>query len=360
MKVVEMDSSRRAIKLKIESEEDLWVLYNVICVGDVVYSWTSRELKTRSGSKRKGMVLGIRVEWVEFQPFTTRLRVHGIIVHGPKELDLEGQRHTLSIGIGSTITIIRESGWYGTDYKRIMDACRKTTIPVLIVSIDDEEYCIAIAKGYGVQVISEGYLRLPSKLEASTRSEALRKQLKEVLNKVIDTLSRYEIKVLIIAGPGYVKENLYNEAKNDPRLRNVKIYMENTSWGGVKGVYEVIKRGILIDVLKDHDMVIEENLLDELMYYIAKDPGYVAYGLDDVEYVARARAIKKLMVVSDLVRHPNEEIRRRVEEIMKLAEEQKAEIKIFSSVHETRLKLKNLGGIAAILRYPLSKENVYI
>ena len=36
-----------------------------------------------------------------------------------------------------------------------------------------------------------------------------------------------------------------------------------------------------------------------------------------------------------------------------MAEKQKAEIKIFSSIYDTKIRLKNLGGIAAILRYPL-------
>lgn len=357
MKILEIDNSKRFLKLGIESEEDLWILYNVIKKGDVVYARTSRELKTRSGSKRKAMVLGVRVEWIEFQPFTTRLRVHGIIIYGPKELDLEGQRHTLSIDIGSVITILRESGWEGIDYNRVVEASKKITIPVLIISIDDEEYCLAIVKGYGVQVISEGYLKLPSKFETTSRSNVLKSSIKRIVNQIADLMNRYGLKILIIAGPADVKQYLYEEVKSDKRFKDAKIYIENTSWSGVKGVYEVLKRGTLIEVLKNHDLVIEEHLLDEFMYYIAKDPRYVAYGIDDVEFAAQSRAIKKLMVISDLVRHPNEEIRKRVEDIIKLAEKQGAEIKIFSTVHETRLKLKNLGGIAAILRYPLDRAN---
>ncbi len=357
MKIVEMDKSKRVLKLKVECEEDLWILYNVIRKGDVVYARTSRELKTRSGSKRKGMVLGIRVEWTDFQPFTTRLRVHGLIVYGPRELDLEGQRHTLSIDIGSTITIMRESGWEGSDFKRIVEASKRVSIPVLIVAIDDEEYCMAIVKGYGIQVVSEGYLRLPSKLESTSRMEALRSNLKKIANQILDIMQRYGLKILIIAGPGDVKEYLHDEIKKNSQFSEYKVYLESTSWSGVKGVHEVLKRGSLIEILKDHDLVVEESMLDEFMYYVAKDPRYVAYGIDDVEYAAQARAIKKLMVISDLVHASDEELRRRVENIIRLAEDQGAEVKIFSSVHETRLRLKNLGGIAAILRYPLERFN---
>mgnify|MGYP000504067054 CR=1 FL=1 len=356
MKILARDEKLKTLKIKVESEEDLWVLYNVVKKGDIVYARTSRELKTRSGSKRKGMVLGIRVEWCDFQPFTTRLRIHGIIVYGPKELDLEGQRHTLGIDIGSTITIIREDGWEGADLERLEEACRKISIPVLIVSLDDEEYGIGLVKGYGIQVIVEEYIRLPGKLDIESRSKAIETTLKKICNQIVGITSRYKLKVVIVAGPGYMKEYLYNTLKQDSRLVNIKIIMEHTSWGGVKGIHEVLKRGKLIEVLRDHDLVVEETLLEEFMYYIAKDPRYVAYGLEDVELALNANAVKKLMITNDMLRHPDEHIRRRVEELLKRAEAQGAEIKIFSTVHDTKIRLKNLGEIAAILRYPLDVE----
>ncbi len=353
MKLIAHDEKLRTLKLKIESEDDLWILNSVLKEGDLVYARTSRELKTRSGSKRKGMVLGVKVEWWEYQPFTTRLRVHGIIISGPKELDLEGQRHTLGIDIGSTITIFREDGWSENDFKRIIDACNRVSIPVLIITLDDEEYCIGIIKGYGIQVISEEYLRLPGKLDAEARAKAMENALNKILNQIIGLISRLKINIIIVAGPGFIKEYLYDMLKKDSRLSNIKLFMENTSWGGVKGIREVIKRGALIEALKAHDIVVEEKLLDEFMYYLSKDSRYVAYGLENVENAIKARAVKKLMIISDLVRHPNEELRKKIEELLKMAEKQKAEIKIFSSIYDTKIRLKNLGGIAAILRYPL-------
>ena len=356
MKITYCDDKLKKLKIKVESEEDLWVLYNVLRKGDIVYARTSRELKTRSGSKRKSMVLGIRVEWCDFQPFTTRLRIHGIIIEGPKELDLERQRHTLGVDIGSTITVIREEGWRGPDLERLEEVSKKITIPVLIVALDDEEYCISLVKGYGIQVLVEDSIRLPGKLDVEHRGKVMEQTLKKICSQIVDITSRYGLKIVVIAGPGYMKDYLYNYVKNDPRLSNIKIVLEHTSWGGVKGVHEVIKRGALIEALRDHDLVVEESLLDEFMYYVAKDSRYVAYGLEDVEFAVNANAVKKLMVTSDMLRHHNEAIRRKVEELLRKAESQGAEIKIFSTVHDTKVRLKNLGGIAAILRYPIDLE----
>jgi len=80
------------------------------------------------------------------------------IISGPKELDLKGQRHATGVDIGATITIVREEE-SEADFKRIIEACQKVHIPVLIVALDDEECCIGVVKGYGIQVLSEEYLR---------------------------------------------------------------------------------------------------------------------------------------------------------------------------------------------------------
>ncbi len=351
MKILERDERPRFLKVKVESEEDLWVLYNVLREGDLVYAKTSRELKTRSRSRRKSMVLGIRVEWCKLQPLTSRLRVHGVIVEGPRELDLEGQRHTIWLDPGSVVTLVRDDAWRGRDLQAILEACKRSAPPVLVVALDSEEYCAAVVRDYSLDVAAEGAFKLPGKMDVEARKSALRNSLGTLASAIVDMVSRTGVEAVIIAGPGYIGQMLYERLED--RLGDVELLRMHAYSGGLPGVKEVLKRGAVVEILRRHELVVEEELLEEFMYVLAKHPERAAYGLDDVERAAKVGALEKLMVSSDLVRHYDEELRRRVEEVLRLAEEQGASIKIFGAAHDTKLKLKGLGGIAAILRYPV-------
>ena len=349
MKLLARDEKLRLLKLKVECEEDLWALYNVLEKGDVVYARTTRELKAGSGSRRKPMVLGVRLEWAEFQPFTTRLRMHGVIVEGPKELDLINLRHTLNLDVGSEVTIFKEDGWSREQLRAIREACERTSIKGIVVGVDDEEYCVALVRDYGVQVLMEGPMRLPGKLDPSGREAALKARLRELAEAVASQAKSAGADAIILAGPGFVKDRLADAIRElgEP----APVYRENTSSGGVSGVHEALRREAITKALRGCKAVEEAKLLGELLKVLAKNERMAALSLEEVEEAAEAGAVEKLLVIRDLVRAYDEALRRRVESIMRAAEGSGAEVRIFEADHDAYQQLKGLGGIAAILRY---------
>ncbi|RLF20786.1 MAG: mRNA surveillance protein Pelota, partial [Thermoprotei archaeon] len=202
MKLLGISKNGRALRLRPESEDDLWVLYNIIRQGDIVRSRTTRELKTRSGSKRKPMTMAIRVEWTEYQPFTTRLRIHGKIVEAPREYDLIGQRHTINLEIGDEVLIFKEEGWEQYDFKRIKEACRRSSVSLLTVAIDEDEACIALVRDYGIKVMAEIDLNLPGKYDVAGREHELKRKLSHIAKVVEALVNEYKPNAVIVAGPG--------------------------------------------------------------------------------------------------------------------------------------------------------------
>lgn len=354
MRILYIDEKKRTVKLKVETEDDLWDLYNIIERGDIVYARTTRELKTSSGSKRKAMTIGLTVEWIRFQPFTTRLRVHGTIVQAPRELDLEGQRHTLNIDLGHEVTVHKERGWGKYHLNRLKNACRRSTVRALIVGVDDEEVTIARIHDYGVEPLVNIVLHIPGKVYPMVKAIELKKEIYRVSTKIRELCERFKIEVLVIAGPGIMKELVKEELKKYPELKQVKIYLENASTGGYKGVHEALKRGILLRVLKDYSIVEEDRIMEEILTLLVKDEGRVVLSIDEVERAVKVGAVDRLFVTSELMRSPDEHTRRRVEEILKTAESTGAKVKVFSSFQNAYLQLKRMGGIVAILRYQLS------
>src|SRR5439155_1319760 len=84
------------------SADDLWHLHNLVLPGDQVRASTYRreEVKTDKVRPERGekvrVTLTIRVESVEFQAFSDRLRITGVIVEGPQDL---GRHHTLNVAV---------------------------------------------------------------------------------------------------------------------------------------------------------------------------------------------------------------------------------------------------------------------
>ncbi|MCX8204859.1 MAG: mRNA surveillance protein pelota [Candidatus Nezhaarchaeota archaeon] len=356
-KVRALDEKVRALEVVVESEDDLWVLYNTLERGDVVRAWTTRELKTSSGSRRKAMKVALRVEHLELQPFTTKLRIHGFIVEGPRELDLEGQRHTLAIDLHDELVIYRERGWPRHVLERLKEACEKLVVRALVVGVDYDEAAVALVRGYGVEVLAELAFNLPGRLNVEARQKELELRIRELGELIVSAASKYEASAVIVAGPGFVKEAVASqvEAKGRGALR---VYLETAAQGGVAGVYEALRRKAVARVLRDHELVIEEGLVEELMEALAKRPSLVAYTLSDVEAAVKAGAVEKLLVSGDLLRSVDEEVRRRVEELVRGAELRGAYVKVFSSLHEAHSKLRSLGGVAAILRFSLPAGGV--
>jgi len=352
VKILSIDEKFRTVKLKLETEEDMWILYNVLNRGDLVKAKTSRELKTETSSKRKPMTLKIQTEWTELQPFSSRLRIHGKTVEGPKELDLYGQRHTLNIDLGFEVEVFKDKGWEDYELERIKEACKRTsTVKVLVAGIDYDEIGIAFVRDYGVEVLVESQLKLPSKREPSGREGALKRKLNEFGNTMRELCQRYDANVVVVAGPGFLKDEFAELVEAKCRDLGVKVYTEGASNGGLPGVYEAIKREVILKILEEYGIVEEEKLLNEFLTTLSKNERLVAYTIDDVEKAAETGAVDKLFVTSELLRAYDLELRARVERIVTAAEKGGAFIKIFSSIHRTYNQLKNLGGIAAILRY---------
>ena len=352
MKVIGWDEKRGRMLLQVESRDDLWCLYNVLSPGDLVTAKTLREVKVDDKSSRKPMTLKVRVEKVEFQPYTDKLRIRGVVVEGPDEFGVIGSYHSIAVGEGSELLIEKER-WSKHELDRIFKTSSRKPLKALLVGIDSDEVALVLPHDYGLELVAEVRLDLPGKHEPSKREEVLEERIREISGKVKELIQRLDLKAVAIVGPGFVKECLARELTSSTKVR---VYVDSASTGGYQGVKEAIRRGVLRRVLKDFDLVEEAELMDELLLHVSKSDGKAAYGIEEVRRAAECGAVDKLLVLDELVRSPDLELRSKVEEIIEMAEKRGAKVKIFSSLEEPGQQLKSMGGLAAILRYGLNLE----
>jgi protein pelota len=153
---------------------------------------------------------------------------------------------------------------------------------------------------------------------------------------------------LIIAGPGFIKDDFIQFAKNRSTTLADRAIVVETRRIGRGAVQEVIGKGALDKLIDDIQLVREVQVMDEVLFRIAQD-GAVAYGSREVQEAVEIGAVEKVLIADTLLR---DEMTIR---IIENAEAMRASIVILSSDFEPGERLVALGGIAALLRYRLIK-----
>ena len=353
MRITYKDLKNGVVKVVPESSDDLWLLSTVIQEGDLVRGRTLREVhfgdRGSGRSSRVPMTLTVRVEKTEFQPFTTRLRVRGVVVEGPEKYGVRGKYHTLNIDVGQEVAIMKPGGWPRPLLRKLESAVSHSS--ALVVAVDYDEYAIGLVSSQGVRILASGSLHLPGKDDPG-REERLRQALSVIAKEVISIAERERPLIIVVAGPGTLKERLAGMIRE--KLQDgVRVTVDNASMGGEAGVYEELRRGVVREALREAATIEAERVIEEFEKRLAKEPRRVAYTLPLVAKAAEAGAVEELLVLDELLHSPDPETRRLVDEVLRLADAGRANIHIVGGETPVAHKLRALGGIIALLRYPL-------
>jgi protein pelota len=358
MRILEVNRKKEYVKVVPETPDDFWHLYNVIHKNDFVYARTTREMKIdeKYGRPKRGeripVFLGIRVEEVDWDRFLGRLRVHGIIRDAPEDVPA-GVHHTLSITLNTPITIVKKE-WADHEIERLRRASRTSEKPVTIISIDDEGYAVATTAQYGVDVKIEERVKLPGKLETEKRTAATGVYLRGALGCLRQVWKETRSPIAII-GVGFVKNDFAKFVENeDPEIAKSVIDVKSVNNGGVAGIHEALRAGVLLKTVKQLRISEEAAVVEEILKRLGKGESNVTYGFDEVEKAANYGAIERLVLADAVLRDSEDEKRMRIERIMNTVEEKgKGTTMIVSTESEAGSKILALGGIAALLRFPV-------
>jgi len=358
LKILRRDVKHGRITLIPEVLDDLWILYNVISRGDEVYAKTTREVRfgerydRPEKGKRISVYMGIRVERVGWDRTLNRLRVHGIICDAPEKVGALGSHHTINVTLNKPLTIIKRR-WPKYQLERIEKATRFGISPLIIVSIDDEGYCIAILREFGIDVKVEERVNLPSKREAEMRTSALKGFFNSAL-RALRSIWEAERNSIVLLGLGFIKKDFLEYLREKaPDLARSIIDVKSVNSSGLAGINEALRSGILKRALRHLRISEETDAVEDVLTRIGKGRGDVTYGFEEVKRVVELGAVERLLLTDRMIREAPEEERLKLEELMRRVEETGGRVIIVSTEHEAGVKLSSLGGIAALLRFPI-------
>jgi protein pelota len=324
------------IRLLPESIDDLWHLQHLIAPGDLVFATTFRSMDTATDKLRPEKVekrpvrLGIRIDRLEFSEHGVRLRLFGIIEHG---IDI-GAHHTLNIETGYELSVIKT--WRPIDRERIARSVKASVYGVIhILTIEEGEAELFRLRQYG----PESVITLTAGSGKGAETESRTGFFDTILSYIADISGP-----LIIAGPGFIKDDFVKRARNQGCEGIKRAVVVETRRIGRGAVQEVIGKGALDKLFDDLQLSREVRMMDEVLMRISKD-GAVTYGRAEVTQAIELGAVEQVLIADTLLRDPE------IMKIIETAEAMRATVVILSSQFEPGERLAALGGIAALLRY---------
>ena len=341
MRVLHRDLKHGEIRLQVQNLDDLWHLDNLVQPGELVRAMTARrgeqkgdKLRPERMDKMK-MLLGIRVEKIEFHEFADYLRISGVIEEGPQD---HGAHHTLNLTINDDLTIVKE--WRESELKRIEEAVSATQKPLIsFLCLDDEEATIAQLRQYGLREVAT--LHAPGHGKMFPTGEGEPAYFEEILEKLRQSKIA---ETLIVLGPGFTREKFIEFLKTkDPAIAQ-KTKGFGSNHAGMHGVQEALKAGLGAKIFEDTKVGQDTEIVEKLLEEIGKDGSY-AYGPAEVEQAIASGAVSILLVLESNLRN------KETEQLLRYVERQNGKVVVISAHHEAGKKLEALGGFGALLRF---------
>ncbi len=339
------------LRLRIESEDDLWVLSQVCGTGCMVGMLSHRRDSTTGtkedgrakSAERKPMWIVLEASETAFQPFTDNLRVHGVI----KEARIDiGSHHTHVIGAGDDIEVTREGGLSRADSSLINEAVasgRKARAGLIVV--ENDEVLIFEVAAHGIRDVSQFNLRGGGKRTGD--SSAVRKEFFEKVAKETRMVFPDEMP-LVLCGPGMARE-VFEKNLREQGAQN-KMVNAPTTIGGRSAANEVLAQGLADSLLGGHALVEQVRAIEEGLRRVSTN-GAVTYGKGPVADAAGQGAVETLVIEAGLLR--SEDGPSEWAAVAREVEGSSGKVIQASTDHDAGQQLLGMGGAIALLRWKM-------
>lgn len=387
-----------SMTLSGEQAEDMWHLYNLIQVGDVVRSTAVRrvvnESATGSTSSQKVRTnLSVRVTKLDFDAGASALHVAGTVCEENSVVKLNAH-HTLDLELHRNLTLSKEC-WDRFALDRVQIACepaRTAEVGAVVLQEGLAHVCLL------TEHMTVNRLRIeqsiPRKVRGSSTShdkgldrfydavyEGMKKHFFDDIPSLAGAVSENgvggdggakqgadRLKAILIASPGFVGEGLIKfvitrataEGRKDVLKSRSKMLQVHCSSGHLFALNEVLKSPEVLSQLADTKYAREAKVIEQFYRTMNDDECRAWYGPEHVRKAVEHGAVRTLLLTDTLFRSDDPKTRTRYVDMCDDVRKGGGEVLIFSSLHETGQQLSQLGEIAAILTIPLAEEDLGI
>ncbi|CAG8518788.1 9597_t:CDS:10 [Paraglomus occultum] len=365
-KHIERDRSGYLV-LYPEQLEDMWHVYNLISVGDQLKATTIRRVHTESStgsvdSQRVRTTLTITVENIDFDSQAGILRIKGRNIVENRYVKLNAY-HTIDLELNRNFTLIKRE-WDIISLERVEEACditKQADVAAVVLQEGLANLCLVTQNMTIVRQRIEQAIPRKRKGSVTNHEKGLQKFYEQVMQAIIRHVNFDIVKVIILASPGFTKDQLfeyiYAEAvKNDDKIlleNKSKFMLIHCSSGHKHALQEVLQDPVVQNQLADTKYAQEMTTLDKFFKMLNDDPDRAFYGWNHVSKAEERAAVGTLMLSDELFRSADIQTRRKYIRLVENVRSHGGKVLVFSSLHVSGEQLNQLGGVASILNFPL-------
>lgn len=346
--------SDQGCKVRVEDEDDLWTLAQVIRPGVIVKMFGHRRDQTtgsREGGRakeaeRKAMWLTILTESTEYAAFSDALRVTGIITEADFD---QGSHHTHSIEERSEVELLWEEMMPLEDAELLQRAATDgAKARVLMAVVESDEIMLFEVTANGLRESTTFTMRGGGKRHGDSskaRTAFFEESAKESLLVLRSDMP------LLLCGPGSAREAFADAIRKKGHSGHIRSVA--TSIGGRAAANEILREGLADDILGEHTLTRQTKLIEQAFAQMSTE-GLVAYGGLEILEAAEQGAIETLLLLARLLRDPLERcVNRSWPDVAALVLDSGGEIEQTSEDHDAGLQLAGIGGAVALLRWKI-------
>jgi len=273
-----------------------------------------------------------------------------------------GAFHTLTLEVGRQFSIEKVC-WDQIFLDRIEEACnmeKSADVAAVVMQIGLAHVCLVT--DYMTIVKAKIDKNIPKKRTGSSdHSKSVTKFFEAVYQGTLRHVDFTTIKCVVLASPGYVKDDFFKYLLRECVRREDRAFIENkdkfvlvrASSGHKQALEEVFGDPAIASKLTDTKMVKEIEVLNKFMRMIDSHPDKAYYGYNHVLQANEQLAIQSLLVTDELFRNSDVKIRKQYVSLVESVRENGGDVYVFSTLHVSGIQLQQVSGVAAILRFPL-------
>ncbi|HYD03421.1 MAG TPA: peptide chain release factor aRF-1 [Alphaproteobacteria bacterium] len=227
-----------------------------------------------------------------------------------------------------------------------------------LVVMDKRDAIIAILKGKTIIPLVKEDSMVPGKMRAGGQSSVRFAQNRELAakafyKKIGDMMKDQflnmgdELKGIIVGGPGPTKYEFADGQFITNEVKKKIIGIKDLSYTEEFGLQELVEKSE--DLLAQEEIGEEKKIMQRFFDTLGKHPGKASYGKDEVMQNIKYGAVDQLLLSESL---SDQDIDLFTQE----AEAMGSTVNLISTETREGVQLKELGKIAAILRYEVHKE----
>jgi len=227
-----------------------------------------------------------------------------------------------------------------------------------MVVMDRRDATLALLRGKTIIPLVSTHSQVPGKFRAGGQSAArfgrLREEAaKDHFRKVADYmkdqfLMMKELKGILIGGPSVTTNDFMQKGHLTGDLMKKVIAVRDLSYTGDFGLQELLERSA--DVLASEEVAQEKELMNQFLRLLGTNEYKVSYGKAEVMKNLSKGVVDKVLLSESL---EDDEIEKFEEEALKFS----TEVKMISTETREGQQLRDLGKVAAILRYEVHPDS---